>query len=133
MAISKKFQDFINEASLRGNIGVPGEGGTEGSWLENINREQREKVRDFERTNMGLLRNFGGIIEDSKRLQRGKEKELSELCEKAFYQLFGTLLNDVTLDFKIGNEARQMMSGTPEAPPRQSIEDIVDEIMKLII
>ena len=127
MAISKRFQDFINEASLKGNIGVPGEGGTEGSWLENINREQREKVSDFERTNMGLLRNFGGIIEDSKRLQRGKEKELSELCQKAFYKLFGTLLDDVILDLKIGTEARQMMGGTPEKPQIPNLERIVDE------
>ena len=131
MAISKNFEQFmsdVNEASLKGNIGIPGEGGTEGpSWLGKIDREQQEKVRDFERTNMDLLRNFHGILGDSQRLQRGKERELSELCEKAFYQLFGTLLNDVTLDLKIGNEARQMMSETPEAPPRQSIEDIVDE------
>ena len=53
MGIFKKYNDFLNEASLRGNIGVPGEGGTQGSWLENINREQRENVREFERTNMG--------------------------------------------------------------------------------
>ena len=95
MAISKNFKQFmsdINEASLKGNIGIPGEGGTEGpSWLGKIDREQKEKVRDFERTNMDLLRNFHGILQDSQRLQRGKERELSELCEKAFYQLFGTL------------------------------------------
>jgi len=127
MAISKKFSDFLNEASLKGNIGVPGEGGTEGSWIESINRDQREKVREFERTNMNLLRNFGGIIEDSKRLQRGKEKELSELCQKAFYKLFGTLLDDVTLDLKIGTEARQMMSQTPEKPQMPNLERIVDE------
>jgi hypothetical protein len=131
MAISKNFEQFmndVNEASLKGNIGIPGEGNTQGpSWLDKTNREQQEKVRDFERNNMGLLQNFPRFIQDSQRLQSGKETELSELCEKAFYQLFGTLLNDVTLDFKIGNEARQMMSGTPEAPPRQSIEEIVDE------
>ena len=131
MAISKNFEQFmndVNEASLKGNIGIPGEGNTQGpSWLDKTNREQQDKVRDFERNNMGLLQNFTRFIQDSQRLQSGKEGELSELCEKAFYQLFGTLLNDVTLDFKIGNEARQMMSGTPEAPPRQSIEDIVDE------
>ena len=129
MAISKNFEQFmsdVNEASLKGNIGIPGEGGTDGpSWLGKIDREQQEKVRDFERTNMDLLRNFNGILGDSQRLQRGKERELSELCEKAFYQLFGTLLDDVTLDFKIGNEARQIMSKTPEAPP--SGEEIVDE------
>jgi hypothetical protein len=131
MAISKNFKQFINdinEASLKGNIGIPGEGDTEGpSWLDKTNREQQDKVRDFERNNMGLLQNFPRLIQDSQRLQSGKERELSELCEKSFYQLFGTLLNDVTLDFKIGNEARQMMSETPEAPPRQSIEAIVDE------
>jgi hypothetical protein len=131
MAISKNFKQFINninEASLKGNIGIPGEDGTEGpSWLDKTNREQQDKVRDFERNNMGLLQNFSRFIQDSQRLQSGKETELSELCEKAFYQLFGTLLNDVTLDLKIGNEARQMMSETPEAPPRQSIEAIVDE------
>ena len=131
MAISKNFEQFmndVNEASLKGNIGIPGEGNTQGpSWLDKTNRDQQDKVRDFERNNMGLLQNFPRFIQDSQRLQSGKEGELSELCEKAFYQLFGTLLNDVTLDFKIGNEARQMMSGTPEAPPRQSIEDIVDE------
>jgi hypothetical protein len=131
MAISKNFKQFINninEASLKGNIGIPGEDGTEGpSWLDKTNREQQDKVRDFERNNMGLLQNFSRLIQDSQRLQSGKERELSELCENAFYELFGTLLNDVTLDLKIGNEARQMMSETPEAPPRQSIEAIVDE------
>ena len=133
MAFYKKFSKF-NEASLKGNIGVPGEGGTTGSWLDTINREQREKVREFERNNVDLLRNFPRLIQDSQRIQRGKEKELSELCEKAFYQLFGTLLDDVTLDLKIGQEARQMMSQTPEKS-RVKIEDIVDdrvlnEIMK---
>jgi len=133
MAFYKKFSKF-NEASLKGNIGVPGEGGTTGSWLDTINREQREKVREFERNNVDLLRNFPRLIQDSQRIQRGKEKELSELCEKAFYQLFGTLLDDVTLDLKIGQEARQMMSETPEKS-RVKIEDIVDdrvlnEIMK---
>jgi hypothetical protein len=125
MAFYKNFSKF-NEASLKGNIGVPGEGGTTGSWLDTINREQREKVREFERNNIDLLRNFPRLIQDSQRIQRGKEKELSELCEKAFYQLFGTLLDDVTLDLKIGQEARQMMSETPEKS-RVKIEDIVDE------
>ena len=134
MAISKKFSQFLNEASLKGNIGVPGEGGTEGSWIDSINREQRDKVRDFERTNMDLLRDFPRIIQNSQSLQRGKEKELSELCQKSFYQLFGTLLDDVTLDLKISQEARQMMSGTPETS-KQKVENIVDqrvldEIMK---
>ncbi len=129
MGIFKKYIDFISEASLKGNIGIPGEGGTEGSWLDTVNREQMEKVREFERTNMNLLRDFPQIIRESQRLQNGKEKELSELCEKSFKQLFGTLLDDVTLDFKINQEARQMMSKTPEKAEqsRMNVEKIVDE------
>ena len=81
MAISKNFEQFmsdVNEASLKGNIGIPGEGNTQGpSWLDKTNREQQDKVRDFERNNMGLLQNFPRFIQDSQRLQSGKETELS--------------------------------------------------------
>jgi hypothetical protein len=130
MEIFKRYDRFINESSLKGNIGVPGEGGTEGSWLDDISDEQRMKVQEFERTNMNLLRNFGMFIGESQRLQRGKEKELSELCEKSFKELFGTLLDDVTLDFKINkSEATQMMRKTPEKSQmsKQQLEQIVDE------
>ena len=52
MAISKNFEQFmndVNEASLKGNIGIPGEGNTQGpSWLDKTNREQQDKVRDLE-------------------------------------------------------------------------------------
>ncbi len=132
MAISKKFSKFNEEASLKGNKGVPGEGGTQGpSWLDKISREHRDKVRQFDQT---MLRDFGRYIDESQRIQRGKEAELSKLCEDSFYSLFGTLLDDVTLDLKIGNEAAAMMDGVPEKEA-QKIEDIVDqrvldEIMK---
>ena len=68
MAISKNFEQFmndVNEASLKGNIGIPGEGNTQGpSWLDKTNREQQDKVRDFERNNMGLLQNFPRFIQE---------------------------------------------------------------------
>jgi hypothetical protein len=169
-----KYLQFINEASLKGNIGIPGEnrlstnvndwinqiqepemrsqildlaqkvrnrqmteyqfntklgqlGALETSWLDTINRESREKVAEFERTNRGLLARFGSFIENAKRIQTGKEKELSELCEKSFKTLFGILLEGVTMDFKINSEASQIMSKTPtqskQPKPRKKEED----------
>jgi hypothetical protein len=33
MRSPKNFKDFLNEASLKGNIGIPGESGEAPSWL----------------------------------------------------------------------------------------------------
>ena len=132
----KNFKDFLNEASLKGNVGVPGEQGEGPSWLDKVNREQRQKAMSFERDNRNLLMNFRGIIGDSQRLQTGKEDELSSLAETCIRKLFGSIINDVELDLKISrSEVQQMLSETPDKPEMQNLEDIVnqkilDEIQK---
>ena len=124
----KNFNDFLNEASLKGNIGVPGEQGEAPSWLDKVNREQRQKAMSFERDNRNLLMNFPRIIADSQRLQSGKEEELSTLAETCIRELFGSIINDVELDFKISRaDVKQMLDETPDEPEMQNIEDIVDQ------
>ena len=124
----KNFKDFLNEASLKGNIGVPGEQGEAPSWLDKVNREQRQKAMSFERENRNLLMNFPRIIGDSQRLQSGKEEELSTLAETCIRELFGSIINDVELDFKISRaDVKQMLDETPDEPEMQNIEDIVDQ------
>jgi hypothetical protein len=124
----KNFNDFLNEASLKGNIGVPGEQGEGPSWLDTVNREQRQKAMNFERENRNLLMNFPRFIGDSQRLQTGKEDELSSLAETCIRKLFGSIINDVELDLKISRaEVQQMLSETPDKPEMQNIEDIVDQ------
>ena len=124
----KNFNDFLNEASLKGNIGVPGEQGEAPSWLDKVNREQRQKAMSFERDNRNLLMNFPRIIGDSQRLQSGKEEELSTLAETCIRELFGSIINDVELDFKISRaDVQQMLDETPDEPEMQNIEDIVDQ------
>ena len=124
----KNFNDFLNEASLKGNIGVPGEQGEAPSWLDKVNREQRQKAMSFERDNRNLLMNFPRIIGDSQRLQSGKEEELSTLAETCIRELFGSIINDVELDFKISRaDVKQMLDETPDEPEMQNIEDIVDQ------
>ena len=124
----KNFKDFLNEASLKGNIGVPGEQGEAPSWLDKVNREQRQKAMSFERENRNLLMNFPRIIGDSQRLQSGKEEELSTLAETCIRELFGSIINDVELDFKISRaDVQQMLDETPDEPENQDLEDIVDQ------
>ena len=124
----KNFNDFLNEASLKGNIGVPGEQGEAPSWLDKVNREQRQKAMSFERDNRNLLMNFPRIIGDSQRLQSGKEEELSTLAETCIRELFGSIINDVELDFKISRaDVKQMLDETPDEPEMQNLEDIVDQ------
>jgi len=124
----KNFKDFLNEASLKGNIGIPGESGEAPSWLDKVNQEQRDAAMRFERENRDLLMNFPRLISTSQRLQAGKEQELSDLSEKCIRQLFGTTINDIELDFKISrSEVQQMLSETPDRPQTQNVEDIVDQ------
>jgi len=126
----KNFKDFLNEASLKGNVGIPGEQGEGPSWLDTVNREQRQKAMNFERENRNLLMNFPTIIGDSQRLQRGKEDELSSLAETCIRKLFGSIINDVELDLKISRaDVQQMLSETPDKPEmqRQNLEDIVNQ------
>jgi hypothetical protein len=121
------FEDYINEASLRGNIGIPGEGESKDpSWLEKVKAEKDPKMARFAMENREDLNNFMGLIDKSKALQSGHEDALSDLTVSSFRFIFKGLLDDVEFDFKIGDEARSMGSMTPEEPEQQNVEEIVN-------
>jgi hypothetical protein len=125
-----KFQDFINEASLRGNVGIPGEEGSDKpSWLSKVSQETDRSAREFERQHRADIQNFMGLISKSQELQRGHEEELSELTVNAFRELFGTMLDDVELDLQIStrSDVKGQMEETPDEPENVEIEEIVDE------
>lgn len=125
-----KFSDFINEASLRGNVGIPGEEGSgKESWLNKITQKTNREAREFEMQNRADIQNFMGLISRSEQLQRGHEEELSQLTIDAFRELFGTMLDDVDLDFKLtGRSAvKQEMEETPDDQDNQELEEIIDE------
>ena len=74
----KSFLEFLNEATIKGNIGVPGEGPegrNEPSYLRGIEEEGRRKAA-------GDPRQIGGrmmqIMDQNRSIIRGKEKELEE-------------------------------------------------------
>lgn len=124
------FKSFLNEVSLEGNRGIPGESGDNASsWLKKIDTEKGAKMADFERENRQDIMRFMQLVGQSQQIQRGHEEELSTLTEEAFRTLFRSLLDDVELDFKLGNEARDIVQETPEEQSNieMKIEDIDDE------
>lgn len=135
------FSEFLGEASLRGNVGIPGEEGSgRESWLDKIARSSDANARAFAQQNRHDIMNFMGLVMRAQSLQRGKEEELSKLAERGVREVFGTLLDDVTLDLKIvnPNEVAQTLSQTPtdeneaELPELEEMTDqrLIDEVQK---
>lgn len=129
-----KFSDFLNEASLRGNLGIPGEEGSgRESWLDKIGRRSEASAREFAQMNLRDIQQFHGLITRSQQLQRGHEQDLSELTELVIREIFGTLIDDVELDLKISSreEVRGEMEKTPtESTEPSQLEELVDERIK---
>lgn len=137
----KSFEQYLNEASLEGNPGIPGEGGRSGSYRRETEIYSKEQVRELERRygpKMGQLPMLAGKL---KSLQSGHEKDLERLAEKAVRILYGRIIEDVTLDIKfpedreIPDMMKDVPSESPEKPEIPEIEelknkDIISEIQK---
>jgi hypothetical protein len=136
----KTFTQYLNEASLGGNPGIPGEG-SPGSYRRETEVYSKEKVREMERRygpKMGQLPVLGNKL---KSLQSGHEKDLEKLAEKAIRILYGRIIEDVTLDIKFpeDNEIPEMMKDVPPASPEKpqmpeieelKAKEIISEIQK---
>ena len=131
------FSEFINEASLRGNAGIPGEEGSDReSWLDKITQRSNQSAQEFAMANRADIQGFMELVRKSQELQSGHEEELSELTVDAFRKLYGSLIEEFELDFKIvtREEVKQEMDETPdekeEDPELDALEDqeIIDHI-----
>jgi hypothetical protein len=133
------FNDFINEASLKGNEGIPGEGKdvTSPSLLNWITISSDEESRRFEAEHRDDIRNMMGLVGQAGEIQRGHENELSQLAEKTIRKIFGSLIDDVNLDIKLVNpgskDLKEMHDKMEEHPdPLEGLEDegIIDEVKR---
>jgi hypothetical protein len=125
-----KFNEFINEASLRGNIGIPGEEGSgRESWLDKTTARSDRAANEFMMANRADIQGFMGMVMKSQQLQEGHEEELSELTIAAFRELYGSLLDDIELDFKISTrgEVAQSMEETPTESEMPEVEELADQ------
>jgi hypothetical protein len=130
------FSDFVNEASLRGNTGIPGEEGSgRESWIDTTSGRSDRAAQEFAMANRQDIQGFMGLVMQSAQLQSGYEEELSDLTVTAFRSIFGSLLDDIELDFKIADreEIKASMEDTPaEEPELEELEDqgIIDQVNK---
>lgn len=146
----KKYQQFINEASLKGNTGIPGNRGNDSdpNYLNDVQQKFRQSNpgspvntdshRPTQQEGMAindLMRQMMEIAPQISRMQRGKEEELSELATKVIMHNYGSILDGVELDIKIVRPGSINMndmnedSDEQDAPPEyEKIED--EEIKK---
>ena len=126
-----KFKEFIGEASLRGNTGIPGEEGSgRESWLDKTNTSSDASAREFAMGNRADLENFSRLAMRAQELHAGHENELADLTEEAIRTIFGSMIDDITLKLKIGSreEVAEMMEETPDDQP-QELEEITDNAL----
>lgn len=101
------FKDFfenkkkINEASLKNNPGIPGQG--QDKSVDYLSDVERRATADAARkgitprSGMELMR----YAEESQRMQRGKEEELEALAEEVVRANYGAILDNVNFDIEL--------------------------------
>jgi len=121
----KRYQKFLEEITIKGNIGVPGEGDdtTDPKYLSDVERRAKERLgiqrstpQEGHRFGMELMR----LLEESLRKTRGKEKELEQLALDVIMSEYASILDGVELDIKFirpGGASQIMDPGTPAQPP----------------
>jgi hypothetical protein len=128
--VVKGFAQFVYEASLEDNPGLPGEaeGDDADSYLKDVEGRAQGSMRDTQQRYGSKINQFMGLVGQVQRLQAGKEREMEELAEGAIREMYGSILDGVNLDIKFPEEEEmkgEMEDVEMEAPPEQ--EEITDE------
>jgi len=134
----KQFTQLIDEASLRDNPGIPGEGGMEGDYLSKVEGRAKERLDALQRKHGADIPRFMSLVSRARQIQSGKEKELEKLAEDAIRSYYGSILGDVTLNIKFPKEGQikksmeNVQSEPPEMPQLKELKDsnIISEIQK---
>jgi hypothetical protein len=136
-SFTEKMNESIDEASLKDNPAIPGEGGREGDYLKNVEGRARQKMAEMERRYGQDIPAFMSLVRKSRGLQAGKEKELERLAEDTIKQMYGDILDGVNLNIRFPkeNQIQKMMSETPEEPEEERLEqlrdaDVISEVQR---
>jgi hypothetical protein len=134
----KKFNSFINEASLRGNTGFPGEdpSKSEDSLINAILAANAEEAERLILNNQSDITNLQGNVNRAQAIQSGHEEELSNLAEDIIREVYGSFIDDVILDLKIVNRPVEDLNRKMKEckncslPDLEELQDqeIIDEI-----
>lgn len=136
-SFKEKMNESIDEASLKDNPAIPGEGGREGDYLRDIDARARQKMAEMERRYGQDIPGFMRLVRKARGLQEGKEKELEKLAETTIKQMYGDILDGVNLNIRFPkeNQIQKMMSETPEEPEEERLEqlrdaDVISEVQR---
>ena len=119
----------VNEATLRGNTGLPGEdqGKPSDSFIDAVISANREEADRIRREQGEDVFNLMGNVMQATMIQSGKEKELSDLAVEVISEVYGSFIDDVVLDLKITTRPQQdmkeKMKECQECDPKAKIED----------
>ena len=134
----KSFTQIVDEASLKDNPGIPGEGGKEGDYLSKVEGRAKERLDALQRRHGADISRFMSLVSKVRQIQSGKEKELEKLAETAIRAYYGSILEEVTLNIKfpkddqIKKSMEKVKPQPPEMPQLKELKDsnIISEIQK---
>jgi hypothetical protein len=133
----KKFDEYaIDEASLQGNPGIPGEGDTPGNYLHDVEARAQQINADFQRRFGREIPMFMQHVSRARQIQRGHEDALERLAVDVIMEHYGDILDGVNLKIKLqrDDEIQKMMKDVPGEPPEDQMlkaledEDIISEV-----
>jgi hypothetical protein len=88
MKTVKKFDEYLAEASLQGNPGIPGESGEGGKkYLSDVERRAAGDLSQTERDLGPQIGRFMSLVDQSRRLQDPYKKELEKIAKDAILSL----------------------------------------------
>ena len=117
----KDFKKFLEEVTIKGNPGVPGEGEKQPGDKDYIkDTEARAKARlgvSGRENPMQIGRRLMELVGQSQQATRGREEDLENLAKEIILQNYGEILDGVELDIKL------VRSGADVAQFMQECED----------
>lgn len=142
----KNFQKFLEEADVKGNPGIPGEGGRkqgETSYLSDVERRAKTRMgitdRDMPRmTPMGMMpsekldrlgRRIMELLPQSIQLSRGNEEALAKLATDTIYNLYKDIIDryQIELDIKFSRNIKQDMEESEDEQRKPEYREITDK------
>jgi hypothetical protein len=90
----KKFNEFINEANIKDNEGLPKE------YVKDIEKRAGEKG-ELTRITHQEMQEMGMLVQTIMQLQNNNEEKLTEIGKNLIMKYYGNILDNIGLDIKI--------------------------------
>ncbi len=138
----KKFDKYLEEVSIKGNPGIPGEGyknDNDKNYLSDIETRKSQELGGIDRRgrmDVDLGEKLSKIMQlsrESHKLSYSKKDELEKLAKRVVMSEFGDLLDGVELIIKLvgnGSDVKKFMDQEKEDSentPPPSLEQITDQ------